>query len=883
MAFPQVSTVIDAFTRADAAVDAGAGASIWSGTNHSGSAGSLVVVSNQLASASGAASQMTTATLPDDKEMTFDVPTVSTGELYFIWGIQSGGSGSWEGYFVFYDVSVGWALYERSGGVSTIIDTVGLGAANLVDGDKVGVHHVAGTIRVRRYTSGAWNQTALMEVTAETTVTGTGPMAFIIPNGTWRVDNLIGDAAIAETGGGDPDPGEGPDESSDLFVDADDPAASDDWTRAEAANDDTKPFLTVQGAALVARSDPGWDGGDVIIVTAADNANPDDTVDTSVYPRLKHDQGDDAFFLPFGDNTGNPAIRVLGLGSIDDGTAPKIRQIIGRQFKGWEFENFQVGYDRGSGDDKLTIGLLQNTDLSFTKCKYTGGAYYVVSYDNISFHQCEFYSPWGGTSDFLDGVGFHIISLDTSDGTQRAGLAHFTECHFEQIEGEDALQCSLGTIELGAELRVEDCTFKDIVQVDSPSAPHTDCIQSLGGAKYTVRRCHFDNCDSPFIASDGENGEIRLELNLVEGHGNGLQGQGTHSWFIRHNTIRVAGHSISFGGRTVGLTQNIVCVNNNADSINLGLGDADATVIDAESVISNNLLTRQPGLETDFGTNLSGLPEMGTSTRLTDAGITGAFELANTPTTSPGIGDGIALTTDLGGTLAGDYLGRTFLTPPDVGAFQSSATVVGPAARPPYVTDQSPVGNGAALNVTPGASLYPKPGEEIDPSTVTTETAVVRDVQSAEIPAVVAISAIDGDGFQALTIDLKSSLSPLTEGELAAGVLYTVTLDGIADTEGSEIIPTSWEFRGLLVGPAIYAPGDEPGSVSFVMGPDPRFHVGQTIYLWLEGSADRPKFPTPLMSAVVAADSTTTFSGLDQHQGYLAGFVVSGPFISFRT
>lgn len=70
---------------------------------------------------------------------------------------------------------------------------------------------------------------------------------------------------------------------------------------------------------------------------------------------------------------------------------------------------------------------------------------------------------------------------------------------------------------------------------------------------------------------------------------------------------------------------------------------------------------------------------------------------------------------------------------------------------------------------------------------------------------------------------------------------------------------------------------------SFTLGPDWRFHVGDTIYCWRQGGGLRPATPTAVTSATVAANSTTTFTGLNADAQYLAGKAVSGPFVTFQT
>lgn len=69
---------------------------------------------------------------------------------------------------------------------------------------------------------------------------------------------------------------------------------------------------------------------------------------------------------------------------------------------------------------------------------------------------------------------------------------------------------------------------------------------------------------------------------------------------------------------------------------------------------------------------------------------------------------------------------------------------------------------------------------------------------------------------------------------------------------------------------------------TFTLDPDSRFHVGATVYLW-RGGGLIPINPSPVTNATVAADSTTTFTGLAEGVAYMAGLTIAGPFVSFST
>jgi hypothetical protein len=71
---------------------------------------------------------------------------------------------------------------------------------------------------------------------------------------------------------------------------------------------------------------------------------------------------------------------------------------------------------------------------------------------------------------------------------------------------------------------------------------------------------------------------------------------------------------------------------------------------------------------------------------------------------------------------------------------------------------------------------------------------------------------------------------------------------------------------------------------SFTISPDIRFRAGETIYCYRgTPSGIVPLSITPVTSAVVASDSTTTFTDLQADARYMAGKSTAGPFVSFRT
>jgi hypothetical protein len=601
-----------------------------------------------------------------------------------------------------------------------------------------------------------------------------------------------------------------------LYVDADDGAASDAWTHAQAADDPTKPFLTMQAAAMLLQA------GDTMQVepSTLGNANPADARgDFDVYAGIHITNGTTQ--LPAALNGAGATINVVG--HIVGDVRPKILELTFFELDNWAFEGFQVGYDRDSGDDYSTVSLLHNCkDLTFTDMVWTGGAYYCISgRGTLHFDQSTCYSPLVDTGSFLDGAGFHLLGFDTSTGLDHPCIFRFTDCWFENVEGEDCIQAALGDPAWDDHLEVIGCTFKDIFQSGTPGAAHTDCIQTTGATTVTVVGNRFINSSSPFIASDGLHDRITFIRNLIDGIGNGFFAQGCAELVVVQNTIICPGVGVVVGDRAnqsnPAFVQKLTIVNNLAGDLGF---EADI-VVDEDSVVTNNVLYRQPGSETPWGTQLDALPELGSSLRLAEAGLTGDYELANDPTESVGIGDGRALagldlTSDEITYAATDYLGRAFATPRDTGAFQSDpGTLVTAAARAPYVLNKTPLGNGAALDADMTARFFPKPGKEINAATVTTSSAYVTDVAGGVLPAVVTLSDPDEDGYQTLTLNIKSDLSPLTDGSLYPLVLYTAHLTtAIEDTEGSAIIATSWDFRGVgPAGPAVGDPVVDTGSI----------------------------------------------------------------------
>jgi hypothetical protein len=523
-----------------------------------------------------------------------------------------------------------------------------------------------------------------------------------------------------------------------LYVDADNPAATDIVVapfanlRAQ-AQDPTRPLKTIE---------PGiWSvqAADTLQIEPALNANPDDPHDTSVYaaPNM-HDATPPAF-----DASGGDPIRIVG--HVVGGVRPKVFNYQGRGLVNWQWENIQWGYDRGSGFDHDTGGLFSFCyDTVFRNCVWTGGTFWVRGFGGLLWLDgCEVYHPYTGAN-FFSGVGMWVLETDAGPvPPTRPGTFRVTGSHVEDCLGEDGFQLSSfeagskieigGYIDADGQAVVDGNVFKDLPQT---GGAHTDATQCFGcAADITIVGNEYINCASPIILSDGRfSGRVIIGKNVFgEGSVWAIQIEGCDNAWILHNTCRTIWY-IAVYTKEPGVSQNVRIVNNVVPLLELQAND-----LDPASVIENNVTYQTPGAVTAWGTQLDGVPEWGTSARMAPTGLTEAFELANTPTISPGIGEGRSL---------------------------------------------------AGLGLTPQELAY------FDTDLLGRPYAAQR----------------DEDRYQLVTIDPKASLDPLVEGLLWPRILFTVTLNGIKDTQGSTIDPTSWQFySGGAAGAAVSsADGDQP-------------------------------------------------------------------------
>lgn len=654
-----------------------------------------------------------------------------------------------------------------------------------------------------------------------------------------------------------------------LWVDADAAGASDagDYT---ALQDSSTPAKTIAHAANLAVV------GDVINVRPAVAANTSDpNGQTDVYVGLVDDTFGGAWSAVNKDaSTARITLQAVPGGG---GQAPKLNQMAVRNLKNWKVDGFQIGYDLGSGFDADTaMSLIGLTDTLFSNILFTGGGANILGFHgHCQWVGCELVSKLFGGGSFMEGAGFRVLCRYNADETAGPDdWMEFLGLTAHHVQGEDAVQM-LGSPGVGNCL-IEDSSFDYMLQTEGGDTAHTDAIQTTGLQALIVRRSTFGTngaVASQIIASDSTSfstlDTLVLENNLFVGSpqsGFSTQFGGINNITIRHNTwarsnfagLRFYQHAIP--------PETVEIVNNVIDRYQVDNGLAWD-----ETKQHHNVIGSGPATSGDY----SVVPEFGTSDDT-------VFELANSPVNAAGVDQGV--TSDI----TTDRLGRSRKgSAPDCGCHESDPDVpVTVAPRPPILVSTTP-GSGAT-GVAAGTSIrhvfYPKPGEELDPETVTPETVIMRDAAGLTIPTVLTLEEIGENGQQAIEANPVQVLDPLTEGDLFPLVNYTVTVtDDLADTEGSAYGGNEMSFRVAGTGqPAIGEPTVGPGTVSFTMAPDPRFKVGQTVYLF-RGAGLVPISPIPVTSAVVAADSTTTFTGLDSGAPYLAGFTASGPFIGFRT
>src|SRR3954447_14644953 len=102
MAFPAATTVIDNFNRADGALNAGGGSTIWNSVAYGGGTAGLAVISNQMGATTTSGAQLSLFTSSAGFDAVIDIAVAAgVNTSYFAWFfcVQNGTTGSWEAYW----------------------------------------------------------------------------------------------------------------------------------------------------------------------------------------------------------------------------------------------------------------------------------------------------------------------------------------------------------------------------------------------------------------------------------------------------------------------------------------------------------------------------------------------------------------------------------------------------------------------------------------------------------------------------------------------------------------------------------------------------------------------------------------------------------------
>jgi hypothetical protein len=793
------TSVWDDFNRADGPVYAGAGAGLWDTEAFPGSgANPLIVSAGAMKTGVGEAWGSTLHVLGEmAMVITFTVaPGGNPDYAAFAWGVVDSTH-----YYELLVNSSTWQLYKVDGTQVPLVQSgqsaPGTGATNRL----LVMHTTVGGIEIFRELAGTWDETPVLS-SAQPVVSGV--QAFNFQSASTTAIEQIDFVDLS-----------GPSAPVTIYVDADHPAASDSRTRLEATNPAT-PFHSIGAAMRVAFSRPEWlltgDGtGDHIFVKrSTTSAAPLDAIDPGVYPAVastKDASGEAAPALPRANNLGGAPIVVEGDGDwTDPATRVKWLGPSGRFFKGWEFRNFQIGYDSDPDpanplDVRTRLAFGQAEDLEFDGLYFTrGGIEFSACFGTIEIHNFYLTAPLPATVQSLDGRGFGIGYLpDFAEGRQGTELVWIHHGIIEGVRGNDAIQAGMGgPDDPNSHLLITDMVFHDVSEeVGFEDYFHTDSIQMQGGARLTVLRAAVFGCDGAVF-----------------------QFQGYDHLIFRHNTVIQLGTfgrdaSLRFYTRFLGTQKRVTVVNNILGGI--AYGDSAAQVHHPASIIDRNLVITNPGASTGYGANLPGIPEFGESARTAIypattrkfGPISRAFEPTNT-TPNPALAAGLNLTGTPEGPVATDIQGRPFANPPDIGAFQNDPAIpVQPAPRPPYVTDRAPAPNATGVDpfTTVTLTLYPKPGTSINPATVTTDSVRVTDPTGTQLPvSALTVTGPSPAGEYTITLHIDGQLYPL--------VTYTATITtAVADSQGSHLgAQLTWSFRAAgNPGPAVYH-GNQPSS-----------------------------------------------------------------------
>jgi hypothetical protein len=488
---------------------------------------------------------------------------------------------------------------------------------------------------------------------------------------------------------------------------------------------------------------------------------------------------------------------------------------------GWHVRRLHLrGVDRWTFRNLITLGDTQGDlseldgcfNLTFVNWQaQRGGANILAAQGDWLWDGGSVQAPLDGpVVSFLDGVGWRFhYAFDT---VNEIGNVEFRDHVFSNVQGEDGCQFLGGAFHVGY-LKFTRCYWHDFTQSTESNAPHTDGVQVIGANLVIFDSPKFERVPSMIISSD----DFVQELQLLNAYfkGEPVGGYSTQFFGMKHLIARnCTWEQSNFGGLRVGydsrldafsggvpITPIIDVANCIIDKLAYTEGiDVPANPQAATITQAHNLVGVGPTQATDH----QAFAEYG-HTASTD------LELANSPagTNVLAIDTGVAHAADALVPLL-DRLGRSRKgAGTDLGCHESDpavSVIVDPRAL--RVVGFAPVPS--AVDVAPSANvsivLFPKPGETLDASTVSAASFYVTDPGGRHLPVVsVSVGAVDGAGFQTVTIDVDGDLYPY--------VVYTAVMAAtVADTEGSTLTAAeTWTFRALgPATPAVYSPTSPP-------------------------------------------------------------------------
>lgn len=197
MAFPDVTTLIDDFNRANGAVNAGAGSTIWQSTPIVPGAAITTISANQMTIAVGGAQCSSVATFGPDVDFTFDLAVDASTEYIAMYFAFTGvNTASYNGYALTLHLSstTNWDLRKYTNGTGAILGaSVSQATAS---GDQIGVSMRGSTLTAYRFSGGSW--TPILTRT-DSSFNQIGRLGFEPGGGNLRLDNIRGGTYVAST------------------------------------------------------------------------------------------------------------------------------------------------------------------------------------------------------------------------------------------------------------------------------------------------------------------------------------------------------------------------------------------------------------------------------------------------------------------------------------------------------------------------------------------------------------------------------------------------------------------------------------------------------------------------------------------------------------